>query len=148
MGPARFHVNQRPIGQGSRRRLGERVGGWEVHEKGVASKLMAKMGYVRGSGLGKHAQGRTEILPIPAPRRGTRDCDVRRRFSVVACRERPYGRLSCSWPCHVSARDQTRRLLLYLATVVDDPAAGALAACCPAARAPHPCAQQPHLCVR
>jgi len=56
-------------------RLGERVGGWEVHEKGVASKLMAKMGYVRGSGLGKHAQGRTDILPIPAPRRGTRDCE-------------------------------------------------------------------------
>ena len=56
-------------------RLGERVGGWEIHEKGVASKLMAKMGYVRGSGLGKHAQGRTDILPIPAPRRGTRDCE-------------------------------------------------------------------------
>ena len=56
-------------------RLGERVGGWEVHEKGVASRLMAKMGYVRGSGLGKHAQGRTDILPIPAPRRGTRDCE-------------------------------------------------------------------------
>ena len=45
-------------------------------------------------------------------------------------------------------RDQTRRLLIYLATVVDDSAAGALAACCPAARAPHPCAQQPHLCSR
>jgi hypothetical protein len=56
-------------------RLGERVGGWEIHEKGVASKLMAKMGYVRGSGLGKHSQGRTDILPIPAPRRGTRDCE-------------------------------------------------------------------------
>ena len=56
-------------------RLGERVGGWEIHEKGVASRLMAKMGYVRGSGLGKHAQGRTDILPIPAPRRGTRDCE-------------------------------------------------------------------------
>ena len=41
----------------------------------MASKLMAKMGYVRGSGLGKHAQGRTDILPIPAPRRGTRDCE-------------------------------------------------------------------------
>jgi hypothetical protein len=56
-------------------RLGERVGGWEIHEKGVASKLMAKMGYVRGSGLGKNSQGRTDILPIPAPRRGTRDCE-------------------------------------------------------------------------
>ena len=56
-------------------RLGERVGGWEIHEKGVASKLMAKMGYIRGSGLGKNSQGRTDILPIPAPRRGTRDCE-------------------------------------------------------------------------
>jgi len=56
-------------------RLGERVGGWEVHEKGVASRLMAKMGYLRGSGLGKNSQGRTDILPIPAPRRGTRDCE-------------------------------------------------------------------------
>ena len=45
-------------------------------------------------------------------------------------------------------RDQARRLLIYLATVIDDSAAGALAACRPAARAPLIRVPSSHTCVR
>ncbi|OQV13635.1 Zinc finger CCCH-type with G patch domain-containing protein [Hypsibius exemplaris] len=38
--------------------------GWETHTKGVGSKLMAKMGFVTGQGLGVRPGGRTE--PVPA----------------------------------------------------------------------------------
>ena len=40
------------------------LGEWEQHTKGFASRVMAKMGYVSGSGLGRSGEGR--VLPVPA----------------------------------------------------------------------------------
>ncbi|KAK2189070.1 hypothetical protein NP493_115g02039 [Ridgeia piscesae] len=40
------------------------LGDWEVHTKGIGSKLMARMGYITGQGLGKKSDGRAEPVPI------------------------------------------------------------------------------------
>lgn len=42
----------------------QRLGGWEEHTRGMGSKLMAQMGYIVGTGLGKRADGRIE--PVEA----------------------------------------------------------------------------------
>jgi len=42
----------------------EQLGEWEKHTKGFGSKLMARMGYVAGAGLGKNSDGR--VLPVLA----------------------------------------------------------------------------------
>ncbi|ESP04471.1 hypothetical protein LOTGIDRAFT_170716 [Lottia gigantea] len=41
-----------------------RLGEWEEHTRGIGSKLMCKMGYIVGQGLGKDGQGKAEPVPI------------------------------------------------------------------------------------
>ncbi|CAF91942.1 unnamed protein product [Tetraodon nigroviridis] len=44
-------------------------GGWETHTKGIGSKLMLKMGYEYGKGLGKMQEGRVEpIMAVVLPK--------------------------------------------------------------------------------
>lgn len=45
------------------------LGGWEQHTRGMGSKIMAQMGYITGTGLGKRADGRmdpVEATVLPA----------------------------------------------------------------------------------
>ncbi|XP_077470957.1 zinc finger CCCH-type with G patch domain-containing protein [Stigmatopora argus] len=44
-------------------------GGWEVHTRGIGSKLMLKMGYEYGKGLGKTQEGRVEpVMAVLVPK--------------------------------------------------------------------------------
>ncbi|XP_071097176.1 zinc finger CCCH-type with G patch domain-containing protein-like [Haliotis cracherodii] len=40
------------------------LGEWEQYTKGIGSKLMAKMGYITGQGLGVRGEGRADPVPI------------------------------------------------------------------------------------
>ncbi|XP_040913995.1 zinc finger CCCH-type with G patch domain-containing protein [Toxotes jaculatrix] len=49
-------------------------GGWEAHTRGIGSKLMLKMGYEYGKGLGKMQEGRVEpVMAVVLPKGNSLD---------------------------------------------------------------------------
>ncbi|KAI8809511.1 hypothetical protein BJ742DRAFT_226547 [Cladochytrium replicatum] len=74
---------------------GVRMGAWEEHTGGIGAKLLAKMGYVAGTGLGRNGNGRikpveevvlqpgaglgAEIIPKERKRKSKGENDVSRR---------------------------------------------------------------------
>lgn len=49
-------------------------GGWEAHTRGIGSKLMLKMGYTYGKGLGKQLEGRVEpVMAVVLPKGASLD---------------------------------------------------------------------------
>lgn len=57
-------VNSSVQGLGELIKIGHRLGAWERHTRGIGGKLLAKMGYSLGGGLGAREQGIT--VPIKA----------------------------------------------------------------------------------
>ena len=52
----------RKSGQAQPVSLGRGFGDWEKHTRGIGAKLLLKMGYEAGKGLGKELQGRSDIV--------------------------------------------------------------------------------------
>ncbi|PRD23028.1 UNVERIFIED_CONTAM: zgpat [Trichonephila clavipes] len=67
------------------------IGQWEQHTKGIGSKLMAKMGYVWGQGLGKDSDGRiepVEALVLPKGKSLDKCAEMREAVGLQSVEER------------------------------------------------------------
>ncbi|CAL1298021.1 unnamed protein product [Larinioides sclopetarius] len=67
------------------------IGSWEQHTKGIGSKLMAKMGYVWGQGLGKDSNGRidpVEAIVLPKGKSLDKCAEMREMASLQSVEER------------------------------------------------------------
>ncbi|XP_037377759.1 zinc finger CCCH-type with G patch domain-containing protein isoform X2 [Talpa occidentalis] len=113
-------------------------GGWEVHTRGIGSRLLAKMGYEPGKGLGRHADGRVEpVHAVVLPRGKSLDqCAAilqrRPRPSVAGSPRPPAGRGRGGGP---GGRPPPRSVFDFLNEKLQGPAPGAPeAAVAPAGR--------------
>lgn len=58
-----------PTSESSAQSVSATFGGWETHTRGIGSKLMLKMGYEYGKGLGKTQEGRVEpVMAVVMPK--------------------------------------------------------------------------------
>ncbi|KAF8788299.1 Zinc finger CCCH-type with G patch like protein [Argiope bruennichi] len=67
------------------------IGSWEQHTKGIGSKLMAKMGYVWGQGLGKDSNGRidpVEAIVLPKGKSLDKCAEMREMANLQSVEER------------------------------------------------------------
>ncbi|GIY21928.1 hypothetical protein CDAR_200341 [Caerostris darwini] len=67
------------------------IGSWEQHTKGIGSKLMAKMGYVWGQGLGKDSNGRidpVEAIVLPKGKSLDKCVEIREMAGLKSVEER------------------------------------------------------------
>ncbi|GBN48890.1 Zinc finger CCCH-type with G patch domain-containing protein [Araneus ventricosus] len=67
------------------------IGSWEQHTKGIGSKLMAKMGYVWGQGLGKDSNGMIdpiEAIVLPKGKSLDKCAEMREMANLQSVEER------------------------------------------------------------
>ncbi|XP_062397891.1 zinc finger CCCH-type with G patch domain-containing protein [Sardina pilchardus] len=70
-------------------------GGWEVHTRGIGSRLLLKMGYEQGKGLGKSLEGRVEpvqAVVVPRGAAALAECgELTRSLATRPTRPKPPG---------------------------------------------------------
>lgn len=109
------------------------LGEWEQHTKGMGSKLMAKMGYVLGQGLGKNGEGRLEpveaiILPkgksldkcIQLRDEGGHSCPVSVETKVIVEKEKEQRRKKQQWSGSMKKRESVFDFINKKISVIKD----------------------------
>lgn len=110
------------------------LGEWEQHTKGMGSKLMAKMGYIFGQGLGKNGEGRLEpveaiILPkgksldkcIQLRDQGGHSCPVSVESKVIIEKEKEEQRMKKQqWSGNLKKRESVFDFINKKISVIKD----------------------------